>query len=298
MDQSMRKENFTWKATAHVVLASLTVLTVLPFILLISASVTEERSVIANGYSLIPPAFSLAAYEYIFAEWGQIGRAYGVTILVTVIGTSVSLLMTSMFAFGLVQKGVPGLKVVLILLVVTMLFNGGIVPTYYVYTRILQVRNTLFGLIVPNLLMNAFMVILVMAYIRHNVPAELFEAAEMDGANLFHIFFRIVIPLSTPILATVGLLTAITYWNDWINGLYYITKPELYTIQLLLNQINQNITFLASNASKLGNVDLRSLPSATIRMAIVVVAILPIMIAYPFFQKYFAKGIALGAVKG
>jgi putative aldouronate transport system permease protein len=179
-----------------------------------------------------------------------------------------------------------------------MLFNGGIVPTYYVYTRILQVRNTLFGLIVPNLLMNAFTVILVMAYIRHNVPAELFEAAEMDGANLFHIFFRIVAPLSTPILATVGLLTAITYWNDWINGLYYITKPELYTIQLLLNQINQNITFLASNASKLGNVDLRSLPSATIRMAIVVVAILPILLAYPFFQKYFAKGIALGAVKG
>jgi putative aldouronate transport system permease protein len=294
----MRKENFAWKATAHIVLASLTVLTVLPFVLLISASVTEERSVIANGYSLIPPAFSLAAYEYILAEWGQIGRAYGVTVLVTVIGTTVSLLIASMFAFGLLQKGVPGLKVVLILLLVTMLFNGGIVPTYYVYTRILQVRNTLFGLIVPNLLMNAFTVILVMAYIRHNVPAELFEAAEMDGANLFHIFFRIVAPLSTPILATVGLLTAITYWNDWINGLYYITKPELYTIQLLLNQINQNITFLASNASKLGNVDLRSLPSATIRMAIVVVAILPILLAYPFFQKYFAKGIALGAVKG
>jgi putative aldouronate transport system permease protein len=294
----MRKENFAWKATAHIVLASLTVLTVLPFVLLISASVTEERSVIANGYSLIPPAFSLAAYEYILAEWGQIGRAYGVTVLVTVIGTTVSLLITSMFAFGLLQKGVPGLKVILILLLVTMLFNGGIVPTYYVYTRILQVRNTLFGLIVPNLLMNAFTVILVMAYIRHNVPAELFEAAEMDGANLFHIFFRIVAPLSTPILATVGLLTAITYWNDWINGLYYITKPELYTIQLLLNQINQNITFLASNASKLGNVDLRSLPSATIRMAIVVVAILPILLAYPFFQKYFAKGIALGAVKG
>ncbi|GIV68188.1 carbohydrate ABC transporter permease [Caldilinea sp.] len=298
MNQSMRKENFAWKATAHIVLASLTVLTVLPFVLLISASVTEERSVIANGYSLIPPAFSLAAYEYILAEWGQIGRAYGVTVLVTVIGTTVSLLITSMFAFGLLQKGVPGLKVILILLLVTMLFNGGIVPTYYVYTRILQVRNTLFGLIVPNLLMNAFTVILVMAYIRHNVPAELFEAAEMDGANLFHIFFRIVAPLSTPILATVGLLTAITYWNDWINGLYYITKPELYTIQLLLNQINQNITFLASNASKLGNVDLRSLPSATIRMAIVVVAILPILLAYPFFQKYFAKGIALGAVKG
>lgn len=298
MNQSMRKENLAWKAAAHVVLASLTVLTVLPFVLLISASVTEERSVIANGYSLIPPAFSLAAYEYILAEWGQIGRAYGVTVLVTVIGTTVSLLMTSMFAFGLLQKGVPGLKVVLILLLVTMLFNGGIVPTYYVYTRILQVRNTLFGLIVPNLLMNAFTVILVMAYIRHNVPAELFEAAEMDGANLFHIFFRIVAPLSTPILATVGLLTAITYWNDWINGLYYITKPELYTIQLLLNQINQNITFLASNASKLGNVDLRSLPSATVRMAIVVVGVLPILLAYPFFQKYFAKGIALGAVKG
>lgn len=294
-----RREGIVLKGTAHFVMIILSGLAIMPFFLMIAASFTEERTAVAQGYRFIPQLLSLDAYRYIFAQWDQIGNAYGVTILVTVIGTLVSVLISSMFAFGLHQKKVPGTKVVLILLLITMLFNGGIVPTFYVYINILQVKNTIFGLIVPGFLMNAFTIILILSYIRTNVPGELTEAAEIDGAGLFYQYFRIVIPLSRPILATVGLLAAIMYWNDWINGLYYITEPKLHTIQLLLNQMNQNIAWLASNAASLGGtMELGKLPTATIRMAIAVVAIVPIMVAYPFFQKYFAKGIALGAIKG
>jgi len=294
-----RREGIAIKGIAHVVMIVLSLAAIMPFILMIAASVTDEKTVVALGYRFIPKLFSLDAYKYIFAQWGQIGNAYGVTILVTLIGTLSSVMISTMFAFGLFQKKVPGTKVIMILLVITMLFNGGIVPTFYVYINILQVKNTLLGLILPNFLMNAFTIILILSYFRTNIPGELTEAAEIDGAGLFYQFFRITMPLSRPILATVGLLAAIMYWNDWMNGLYYVSNPKLFSIQLLLNQMNQNIAWLASNASQLGGTQgLGNLPTATIRMAIAVVAILPIMIAYPFFQKYFAKGIALGAVKG
>ncbi len=130
------------------------------------------------------------------------------------------------------------------------------------------------------------------------MPGELIEAAEIDGAGQLKVYYKIVLPMTTPILATVGLMTAIAYWNDWTNGLYYINKPELFSIQQLLNAINNNIAFLANNAKELQGVDMSTLPSATIRLAIAVVAIRPILLIYPFFQKYFAKGIAIGAVKG
>lgn len=294
-----RREGIAIKGLAHVVMIILTFFAVMPFILMIAASISDEKTVLAQGYRFIPQMFSLDAYKYIFAQWDQIGNAYGVTVVVTLIGTLASVTISTMFAFALFQKKVPGTKLIMVLLVITMLFNGGIVPTFYVYINILQVKNTLFGLILPNFLMNAFTIILILSYLRTNIPGELTEAAEIDGAGLFYQFFRIIIPLSRPILATVGLLAAIMYWNDWINGLYYISNAKLYTIQLLLNQMNQNIAWLASNAASLGGTqNLANLPTATIRMAIAVVAILPILMAYPFFQKYFAKGIALGAVKG
>lgn len=294
-----RREGILLKGIAHLVMIILALLAVMPFILMISASITDERTAVAHGYRFIPREFGFEAYNYIFTAGDQIGRAYLVTLAVTIIGTLTSVFISSMFAFGLHQKKVPGVKIVMVLLVITMLFNGGIVPSFYVYNNILQVKNTLFGLILPNFLMNAFTIILILSYYRTNIPLELNEAAEIDGAGLHYQYFRLILPLSRPILATVGLLAAIMYWNDWINGLYYISDPRLHTIQLVLNQMNQNLAWLASNAAALGGTQaLGRLPTATIRMAIAVVAILPIMIAYPFFQKYFAKGIALGAVKG
>ena len=161
-----------------------------------------------------------------------------------------------------------------------------------------HLKNTILGLIVQNLLLNGFTVVLVRNYFRSSIPPALTEAMQIDGAGPFYIYAKLIMPLSKPILATVGLMSAVSYWNDWNNGLYYITDSKLYSMQQLLNEMNNNINFLANNASMLGGVDQGALPTATMRLAIAVVAILPILIAYPFFQKYFAKGITMGAVKG
>lgn len=282
----------------NIVMIFLCILAIVPFWLLIASSLASEAEVTIEGYKFWPKEFSLEAYKYIFEQWGQIGRAYGITLIVTVIGTVAAILMVAMLAYGLSQKDVPGVKGIFFLVLMTMLFNGGIVPTYYVYNNFLHVKDTIWGLILPNLLMNGFTVILVKNYFEQNIPGELVEAAELDGANQFHILFKLVMPLSTPILATVGLLTGVAYWNDWTNGLYYITDENLYSIQQLLNKMNDNIQFLANNASLMGGAAMIELPSATVRMAIAVIAILPVIIIYPFFQKYFAKGIVMGAVKG
>ena len=295
---NVRSKGEKWlEVAAHIVMIIFCILAVMPFILLVMASFTEESTAIRDGYQFITKVLSTEAYRYILAEWGQIGRAYLVTIIVTVCGTFVSVLITTMFAFGLTQKDVPGVKVVFMLLLFTMLFNGGLVSTYYIYSNVIHIKNTIFALIVPSYLMGAFNVILVKNYVANNIPGELLEAAEMDGAGSIYSFFKIVIPLSTPILATIGLMGAVMYWNDWNNGLYYITDSRLYSIQQLLNQMNNNVQYLVYNAQNLSGMDLSNLPSTTIRMAIAVVAIIPILCAYPFFQKYFAKGITVGAVK-
>lgn len=284
---------------SHIVMLILSACAVLPFGLLFMSSITNEKEVTLEGYKFWPKEFSIEAYKYIFEQWGQIGRSYGITIFVTFVGTAIAILLVSMLSYGLIQKDIPGVKVIFFLVLLTMLFNGGIVPTYYVYNNLLHVKNTIWGLILPNLLINGFTVILVKNYFQQSIPVELIEAAQLDGANHFHVLFKLVMPLATPILATVGLITGVTYWNDWINGLYYITDERLYSIQQLLNKMNENIQFLANHASLLGGSAVTTtLPSATVRMAIAVVAIVPVIIIYPFFQKYFAKGIVMGAVKG
>lgn len=293
-----KKEDLPIRIGGHIVLILLTFLAIMPFWLLISASFSSPDYATREGYRFFPAQLSLEAYEYIFRQWAQIGRAYGVTILVTVVGTVLSLALVSMYAYALTKNRVRGIKLAFLLCFIPMLFNGGIVSQYLVYSNMLKIKNTIFALIVPNLLFNGFSVILVRNFFQTNIPAELLDAAELDGAGQFYIFRKLVLPMSTPILATVGLITAVGYWNDWTNGLYYITDTKLFSIQQLLNEMNNNIAFLANNAKDLGGIDLGALPSATIRLAIAVVAILPILVAYPFFQKFFAKGIAIGAVKG
>ena len=292
------KSDIRWGIAGNIVLTILSLLAFLPFWLLIAASFTEEHTAVKMGYKFFPSELSLAAYQYIFKEWAQIGRAYGVTLIVTLLGTVISVFIIMMASYALTQKDIPGIKLVSFLIIFTMLFNGGIVPTYLVYNNILHVKNTIFGLLLPNLLCSGFNIILVRSYIQSNIPSALMEAAEIDGAGQFTIFRQIIMPLSKPIIATIGLLNGVAYWNDWTNGLYYITDSRLYSIQQLLNEINNNITYLSSNASAISGIDTSSLPSNTVRMAIAVVAILPILCLYPFFQKYFSKGITLGAVKG
>ena len=207
-----------------------------------------------------------------------------------------------MFGYGLTVRGLPGRKVLLIMVVISMLFNGGIVASYFVYTNVINIRDTYFALLLPGFLMTGFNVILVNNYFKNSVAEELLEAARIDGSSEFRVYWKILFPLSVPILATIGILTAIMYWNDWTNGLYYLSARDgqkYYTIQLILNQINNNVNFIATNAAQMGmTLDTSKIPSTTVRMAIAAVGILPLLIAYPFFQKYFVKGISLGGVKG
>lgn len=185
-------------------------------------------------------------------------------------------------------------------LFLTMLFNGGLVPTYIMYTRYLGIKNSIWALIIPNLLMSAFNVILVRTYIQANVPIALTEAAQIDGAGEFVIFAKIVMPITKPIMATVGMFIGLSYWNDWTNGLYYVTDSKLFSVQQLLNNMMKNIEYLSKNASSSINLSSigSSIPQETVRMAIAVVGMLPILLVYPFIQKYFIKGISVGAVKG
>lgn len=278
-----------------------TFVAIVPFILLIVASFTDNAWASVNGFTFFPKVWSIDAYKYIVVKWETIGHAYLMTIITTVTGTVVSLFISVLFAYGISKQNVPGMKIVSFLMVFTMLFNGGLVSTYYCYVKILNIKDTIWALIVPSLLMNAFNVILIRNYFVNSIPASLEEAARIDGAGECKILSSVVIPLSKPIIATVGLMTALAYWNDWQNGLYYLTArggSDYYTIQIVLNNISEDIRSIAAAAtSGAGMATNMKMPSTTIRMAIAVVGILPILVVYPFFQRYFVKGITLGGVK-
>ncbi len=289
------KEGTVYQAVAHVVLIILSLTVVIPFLILIMSSFTDETTAIVNGYSMFPAKFSLEAYKYIIQRFDVIGRAYLITIVVTVIGTGISLVITSLMAYGLSNKQLPLRGVLMFLVVFTMLFNGGLIPTYYMYTQIFHIKNTYFAYIIPNLLMSAFNIILMRNYYMNSIPASLLEAARIDGYGEFRIFFKIVVPLSLPITATIGLMTCITYWNDWGNALYYMSDSKMASIQQVLRVMTSNVSFLASTSETIQSG--RAIPGTTVRMAIAVIAVVPIIVAYPFFQKYFVKGITIGAVK-
>lgn len=291
------KDQKIMSSITHISLVILTLAAILPFVLLIISSFTEDITAIKYGYSFFPKQWSLDAYRFILNQWGTIGKAYLITIIVTTVGTAVSIIMSALLGYSLSRKDLPGKNVLVFLTIFTMLFNGGLVATYITYTKIFHINDTIFALIVPNLLMNAFNVILVKSYFENNIPDSLYEAAKIDGAGEIAIFFKIMLPLAVPILATVGLIVGIMYWNDWQNGLYYLTQNKnLYSIQNILNAINQNAQFLAQTST--GSIDTSKMPTTTVRMAIAVVGVLPVLVVYPFFQKYFIKGITMGAVKG
>jgi putative aldouronate transport system permease protein len=293
------KSDYAMQGIAHMVLIILTLLALLPFVLLTIASFTDEQVAVRNGFTFIPEKWSLSAYQYLVGEWAQIGHAYLMTIIVTVIGTTLCLVFTTLLAYGL-TRDIVGKRFLNFYVVFTMLFRGGIVSSYFVWTRCFYIKDTIWSLILPNLMISAFNIILIKNYFRTSVPESLIESAKIDGAGEFRTFYTIVLPLSKPIIATIGLMSAIGYWNDWTNGLYYVEDNSLYTIQLVLNRINESAQFLASNSTQMGSMlnGTASIPTTTMRMAIAVVAILPILVAYPFFQKCFVKGITIGAVKG
>ena len=295
-----RKTERRYQMMLTVVMAMIALIMVIPLALLVMASITSNQEIVLHGYSFWPGEFSLEAYRYIWNEKGQIFRAYGITFLVTILGTGMGTAATLLYGYVLAHAPFPGKTFLAFYLFFTMLFNGGLVPTYIMYTRYLHMKNTIGALIIPALLMNAFNVILARTYIQSNIPAALSEAAQIDGASEFRIFGQVVLPLCKPIIATIGLFIGLGYWNDWTNGLYYVTDAKLFSIQQLLNNMIKNIEFLSKNANS--NINLSSIgggiPQETVRMAIAIVGLLPVLMVFPFVQKYFIKGIAVGAVKG
>ncbi len=294
----MKKNRTKVQVMINLVMTVVAVITVFPFLLLIMASFTDNDAIIRNGYSLFPEQFSLEAYSYIWGERTQIFRAYFITIFVTAVGTAVSLLMTLMYAYALSKQAFPGKRFFTFFLLFTMLFNGGLVPTYTMYTRYFHMRNSIFALLIPGMLLGAMNVILIRSYMQNNLPASLTESAYIDGANEWQIFFKIAVPLSKPIVVTIGLFIGVGYWNNWTNGLYYITDEKLFSIQQVLTNMMRNIQYLSNNASSSASITSITIPQATVRMAIAVIGILPILIIYPYVQRYFVRGITLGAVKG
>jgi putative aldouronate transport system permease protein len=287
----------TW--FSHISLLIFAMASILPFILLISASFTDQNTIIAEGYSFIPKEFSMAAYEYLLLRGNDIYRAYGISVFITVFGTFVGVAITLLIAYPLSRKVTPHRNLILFIVFFSILFNGGLVPTYLIYAQVLEMKNTIWALIIPGLLTNGYYIMLMRVFLQGTMEPALIESAELDGASEYKILWHIVIPLSTPVMATIGMFTAIMYWNDWTNGMVYITDPSLFSIQNLLQRIMQDIQFIVTNldSSNAGSA-LQQMPSDTVKMAIAVIGSLPILLAYPFFQKYFIKGIMFGAVKG
>lgn len=296
----MHTSPLPWRIAVNAVLALFCLACILPFVLLVMSSVSEERSIIRHGYSFVPNVYSLGAYAYLLLKLSEIGRAYLITVGVTAVGTVTSLLITSLLAYPLSRRDLPFRKAAAFYVFFTMLFNGGLVPTYLVYTQIFHIKNTLFALLVPGLLMNGFNVFIMRTFFMNSIPPAVIESARIDGAGEFRTYWSIVMPLSLPILATIGLFAALAYWNDWFNGFIYLTDQRLFSIQNILSRILQDVQFLTSSMNVTSQMAemLAKIPSTTVRMAIAVLGAIPILVAYPFFQRYFVKGITIGAVKG
>lgn len=292
-------ESKSFNRASTIILTVLVIVAMLPILLIVVASFSSETSLIRNGYSFWSESWSLDAYYYMVKQGVMIARAYGVSFFVTIVGTALSVFLTTMLAYPMSRKSFKYRNVLAFFVFFTMLFNGGIVPSYIMWTKFFHIKDTIWALIIPNYLVTAFNVILVKNYYQNSIPDSLIEAAQLDGASELKIFFKVMLPLAVPTVATISLFTGICYWNDWTNGLYYINNEKLYSIQQLLMKIMNNIQALRSNsnAALLGTGAVE-LPGTSIRMAMAVIGILPIMIIYPFVQKYLVKGVVVGAVKG
>lgn len=265
---------------------------IFPLLLVLSASFTDENALVTNGYTLVPTKFSAFAYQYILQDPAQLAQSYGVSILVTVVGSLVSVFVMALLAYPLSRRDFWLRKPLSFYVFFTMLFNAGVVPLYIFVTDFLHLQDTLFILILPYLVVPWFVLLLRTFFAR--LPMELLEAGKIDGAGEWRTFFQIVLPLSTPSLATVGLFSMLLYWNDWWLSLLFIDNSKLFPLQYLLYRLITNIDAIAAN-SQMGGIQL---PTDSVRMAMAILAIGPIVLAFTFIQRYFISGITLGGVKG
>ena len=285
----------------HIVFILFSIACVAPLFLLIAVSLTPESTLLHDGYQFFPKELTLEAYRYLFKKPELVFNAYGVTLFVVVVGTVACLLVTVLYAYPLSRSDFPYKNFFATFIVITMLFSGGLTATYIVNVRLLHLRNTIWALILPGV-SSAFYIMIARTFFRLSIPTAVLESARIDGAGEWRILFGIVLPLSLPMLATIGLFATFSYWNDWFRSLLYVDKKELYALQYVMMRALLNLQYLQQNMSNMTSeeamLEMAKLPSETLRMAMAVVSIGPIVLAYPFFQRYFISGLTVGAVKG
>ncbi|SET10623.1 carbohydrate ABC transporter permease [Paenibacillus sp. NFR01] len=287
-----------WNIVFNCIAGIFAFLCIFPFLFVVLISFTDEGVLARDGYRLFPAKWSLGAYRYVFESGDTLLRSYGVTIFVTVIGTIVSLLFIAFYAYAISRKSFKYRNFFSFFAFFTMLFNGGLVPTYIVVTQMLGLKDSIWALILP-LAVNAFYIMILRTFYSTSVPDAIIESGKIDGAGEFRVFLTLVLPLSLPGLATIALFSTLGYWNDWFNALLYIDKPDLVPLQSMLMRIETSMQFILQNSqnSSLSLEAMQSMPQDTSRMAMVVLATGPIIFAYPFFQRYFIQGLTVGAVK-
>ncbi|WP_288394031.1 carbohydrate ABC transporter permease [uncultured Vagococcus sp.] len=270
---------------------------VFPFVFVIIISFTSEQSISLNGYRLIPAEWSLEGYRYLFEMKEQILQALFITVFVTVVGTIVNVTFTSTYAYAISRNNFAYKRFFTMFALASMLFSAGMVPSYIVMNNMLGLKDTIWALILP-LALSPFNIIVMRTFYRRSVPDAIIEAAKIDGASDLRTFIQIVLPLSIPGIATISLFAALAYWNDWFNALLYIQSDNLVPLQYLLMKIQANIDFMMQNTSLGAQVTgTMTIPKEATRMAMVVIATVPIAASYPFFQKYFVGGLTIGGVK-
>jgi putative aldouronate transport system permease protein len=285
---------FNWLAIFTIIVVCIACL--FPFVLILSGSFTDNNSILKDGYHLFPKVFSLAGYATVFAFPDTVLRAYGVTIFTTVVGTFLGLLCITMAGYVLQRKDFKYRNAFSFFIYFTTMFSGGLVPWYILFTKYLMLTDSMWALIMP-LLMNPFLIILMKSFMRSTIPDEIIESGKIDGANDFAIFYRIVIFIAMPGVATIGLFLAIGYWNDWFLTSLYINDPHKYQLQFYLYNFINNVTAM-NQLSQSGVSITREVPAETVKMAMSIIVTGPAILIYPFVQRYFVKGLTIGAVKG
>lgn len=283
-----------------IILLVFTAICIAPFLLMFAASITDEQTLLKEGYRFWPSSVSFDTYRYLWAKRETIGRAYIISILVTFVGTTINVVITSLFGYPLSRKDFKWRNVFAFIVFFTMLFNGGMTASYIIWTRTFHIKNTIWALLLPNYLMGGMNVLMVRNYYTASIPDSILEAARIDGATEMQIYRKILVPLSKPVMITIALFAGMAYWNDWSNGLYYISEPKLYSINVYLNNLMNNIQMLKQQSSMTEGVNLSGLelPSVGVRMAIAMIAVLPILVIFPFIQGQLVKGVVIGGVKG
>lgn len=296
MKKKLSLEDIGVGVFAYSFLIIFSLLCLLPFLVIISGSFTKESAILEKGFSLIPPEFSLDAFKAVFAIPRNIINAYIVTIFVTAVGTFLSVFLSTLAAYVLQKKDFKYRNFFAFYFYFTTIFSGGIVPWYILMTQYLHMKNNILALILPGLF-NVFNLIIIRSFISSSIPSAIVESAQIDGASEWHIFFKLILPLSKPILATIGLFTALGYWNDWFNAMLFIDKQSLMPLQYYLYKMLSQISMLRTLVAQVPQMTAVTPPEESFKMAMTVITIGPILLLYPFVQKYFVTGIMIGAVK-